>query len=296
MPGMLLDRPLAASVITALIYGLFLPARLNAHDFDPSYFVVAGTKHYDAASADPSLRSIRDGPGYDGQYYYRLAVEPFSRKPVDHGVAFDAPAHRQQRILYPVLAWLVSGGNPARVPAALILLNYAGLCAIGWLGGTLAVNAGRHALWGLTFSLYPGFIFSLSRDLTEIIASSFLMAGLLLMHRSQDRFSAACLTAAALARETTLVIPAAIVLREGFFRKNKKRTDDVVYYLIPLALYAAWRTYLHKAWTGFRDVRIFDGAIGRPFSGLYDLWHRAIAMPGRETILWCAETVCSAFL
>src|SRR5215467_16340829 len=123
------NRPLAASVATALIYGLFLLARLRAHDFDPSYFVTAGTRHYDPVSADPGLRSIRNGPGYDGQYYYRLAIEPFSRKPIDHGIAFDSPAHRQQRILYPLLAWLISAGKPTGVPAALILLNYAALCA-----------------------------------------------------------------------------------------------------------------------------------------------------------------------
>jgi hypothetical protein len=44
------------SALSAVAYGLFLLARLHAHGFDASYFVVAGTDHYDRASADPSLR------------------------------------------------------------------------------------------------------------------------------------------------------------------------------------------------------------------------------------------------
>src|SRR5215467_2877855 len=206
----LLDRPVVASALSGFVYGLFLLARLHAHGFDASYFVVAGTDHYDRASADPSLRSIRSGAGYDGQYYYRLAIEPFSRKLVDHGIAFNTPAYRQQRILYPLLAWIASAGNPTWVPVVLILLNYIGLCAIAWISGAFAMAAGRHALWGLAFSFYPGFIFTLSRDLTEIVASSLLLAGLLLLHQSRNGFSALCFTLAVLARETTLIMSVAI--------------------------------------------------------------------------------------
>jgi hypothetical protein len=292
----MLDRPFMASALAAAVYGLFLLARLYTHGFDASYFVVAGTDHYDSASADPSLRSIRPGAGYDGQYYYRLAIEPFSRRLVDHGIAFNMPAYRQQRILYPLLAWIASAGNPARVPVVLILLNYIGLCAIAWIGGTFAMAASRHSLWGFAFSLYPGFIFTLSRDLTEIVASSLLLAGLLRLHQSRNGFSVICLTLSVLARETTLIVPVAILVRKVLSYPKASKRRDVLLHTIPIVVYATWRAYLRWAWTGVRDIPIFGGAIGLPFGGLTNLWFRAIANPESSLVIWCAETCLLAFL
>lgn len=285
------NRPLVPTTLTALIYGLFLFARLAAHDFEPSYFVVVGTNRYDASSAHASLRALRNGEGYDGQFYYRLAIEPFSKKSVDHGISFDAPAYRQQRILYPILAWILSAGNPAWVPVALIILNYIGLWLIAWLGASLAISAGRHALWGVAFSLYPGFTFTLSRDLTEIVASTFFLAGLLFVRRSCHRGSATCLSLAVLARETTLVVSVAMMVKCAFAPTiaHEKR-HHAWYYAVPIVLYAAWRAYLHSTWAGFPDVRVFGGAIGAPFYGLADLWDRAFATPTRLLVVWCMET------
>jgi hypothetical protein len=278
--------------LTAVIYGVFLFARLAAHDNEPSYFVVAGSNYYDRVSADSTLRSIRQGDGYDGQFYYRLAIDPFSSKSTDHGVSFDAPAYRQQRILYPLLAWAASAGKADRVPAALIAVNYVGLCAIAWLGALLAIDLDRHPLWGVAFSLYPGFIFTLSRDLTEIVSSAFLLAGLLLARRSRPGVSATCLSLAALARETTLVLPIGLLLTAIFdpaVRSGRWRRAG--YYAIPLVLYTAWRSYLHVKWAGSVDVRVLGGAIGVPFSGVTHLLYRAFNAPDRLSIVWFAE-VC----
>jgi hypothetical protein len=291
-----LARPFISSALTAIIYGVFLLARLHVHGFDPSYFVVAGTDHYDKASADPGLRSIRDGAGYDGQYYYRLAIEPFSRKLVDHGIAFAMPSYRQQRILYPLLVWIASAGNPAWVPVVLIFLNYIGLCVIAWVAGAFALSVGRHVLWGLAFSLYPGFIFTLSRDLTEIVASSLLLGGMVLMHQSHHRLSATCLSLSVLARETTLIFPAVVLVRMVLSQSKARDRRDGLFYAIPLGMYAGWRLYLRWVWGGFQDLRIFGGAIGLPFAGVFDLWSRAVATPSLSLVIWCAETCLLAAL
>jgi hypothetical protein len=285
------NRPVAAILLSAAIYGVFLLARLRAHDFEPSFFVVAGTDQYDAASSHPSLRSLRDGGGYDGQFYYRFAIDPFSRRKVDHGISLDAPAYRQQRILYPVLAWLASAGDPARVPAALIVVNYIGLLLIAWLGALSAIRVGRHALWGLAFSLYPGFIFTLSRDLTEIVAAVFLLAGLHCLHKSWHWAAAVCLTCAVLTRETTLLVAAALAITSVVDRRRAEGQRAYVWlYLMPVLIYAAWRIYLRSVWAGFRDVAIFGEALGPPFLGLADLWSRAFAAPDRLLLVWCLET------
>src|SRR5262249_21275645 len=155
-----------------------------------------------------------------------------------------------------------SAGNPRRVPVVLILLNYIGLSALAWIGGAFAIAAGRHALWGLAFSLYPGFIFTLSRDLTEIIASSLLLAGLLLLHQSRNGFSVMCLTLAALARETTLIMSVAILATKALSYPKGSKRRDVLLHVIPVVVFAIWRAYVRSVWSGVRDIPIFGGAIG----------------------------------
>lgn len=51
------------------------------------------------------------------------------------GVSLDHPSYRQQRILYPLSVYVVSLGQAAWVPSALILVNLAGLAVLGGLGG-----------------------------------------------------------------------------------------------------------------------------------------------------------------
>src|SRR5205085_10461732 len=57
--------------------------------------------------------------GYDGQYCYVLARDPWHR----HSAYLDIPAYRHARILYPALAWLGRVAAPRLLLWALPLLN-----------------------------------------------------------------------------------------------------------------------------------------------------------------------------
>jgi hypothetical protein len=175
----------------------------------PSAFVMAGDGSCDPKRVPPSLTVEPHSLGYDGQFYYRLALDPFLTQPTDHGVQLPNPPYRQQRLLYPLVVWLLSLGRPSLVPAALILVNFLALCLLGWAGGAYSQSLGRHALWGVTFALYPGFLLSLSRDLTEVLEVSLLLSGLLLLRRERHFLAALLLALAVLAREMALVVVAA---------------------------------------------------------------------------------------
>lgn len=72
--------------------------------------------------------------GYDGQFYYRFALDPFSNQKRVQGLSVDRPAWRQQRILLPLLTWFVARGDPeltANVLLAINLLSVAGLTLVG---------------------------------------------------------------------------------------------------------------------------------------------------------------------
>lgn len=94
-----------------IAYAAFIAVRLAAHSWDVSYFVTAGDEMTNPKDAPKDLYIARDSPGHDGQFYYRLALDPITNKVMDYGVTLDLPAYRHQRILYPGVTNLSSLGN-----------------------------------------------------------------------------------------------------------------------------------------------------------------------------------------
>ena len=113
-----------------------------------------------------------------GKFDYRLALDPADLHRTAFGITMDAP-FRVQRIGYPALAWMVSAGETPWVPVALVAVNVLALGAVGLAGGTLARDAGRHALWGLLLAGYFGFFMSVGNDLTEPVAAACLLGGII---------------------------------------------------------------------------------------------------------------------
>ena len=94
-----LDHPACAFALTLLVYTLFVAHQLSLVHFDASRFVVAGDFFCDTAKTPPSLHVLPDSAGYDGQFYYRLALNPWSDQREEYGIRLDAPTTRSSRIL-----------------------------------------------------------------------------------------------------------------------------------------------------------------------------------------------------
>ncbi|HWJ98772.1 MAG TPA: hypothetical protein VNQ33_11475, partial [Acidimicrobiales bacterium] len=135
--------PAAGGLALAL---LFAGALLVRAEGDPSLLVHAGAPctTVDAlpalSSCDASVADIDEaaigalGQGgargsltvqdadqaFDGQFFYRLGVSPWSTDDRVAGVQDDLPSLRNARWGYGALAWAVSGGDPDLVPWALI--------------------------------------------------------------------------------------------------------------------------------------------------------------------------------
>lgn len=191
----------------------FLLVRLAvaAHG-DITELVLAGRSFVDPALA-PSGLHVFSGSGYDGQFYYRLALDPAALGLRGHGIRLDN-LFRLQRIGYPVMVWLASAGRPTLVPEAMVGVNLAALSLLGVCGGVLARMGRRHALWGLLLAGYFGYLLSLGRDLTEITAAVATAAGLLALRRPRPVLAALALTAAVLTRETAMVVVGAVALAD----------------------------------------------------------------------------------
>lgn len=245
------DRPLIVLCLTGLLYGGYIVQRLERYGGDVTAFIVAGDKFVEPEQLDrPLLTQGRSG--YDGQFYYALAMNPLPEIRTVRGVSIDQPAYRQQRILYPLLVWILSlGGRPWLVAEMMVLVNWAALCWLGWLGAVYARTLGRHALLGLVVPLFPGFLMSLSRNLTEIVETAFLCAALVAYARHRHGRASLYLGLAVLGKETALVTVAAAGVCFGLSLLARTFRPRWHLMALPAFFYAAWQAQIRYTWGRF---------------------------------------------
>ena len=258
-----------------------------------------GTVYGDPARVPRGVWVFRGSTGYDGQFYYRMALDPANLHKTAFGITMDA-SYRFMRIGYSALAWALSGGQHALVPYALVAINVAALGALGYLGGLLARQAGRHALWGLLLAGYFGLMDSLSRDLTEPLGALCLVAGIYAYRRRHPLLAAAAFAAGVLTRETVLIVPMALGLARVIqvARRAARPGAADAAWLVPVAVFAAWQGVV-KAATGAFPI-LSDGGknAGRPLSAAYHAVVHNCAHPGTPVpgapgavVIWDIEFV-----
>ena len=275
-----LNRPAAAGLIALAGWAAFVAARLAgwAHG-QLSLFIQSGTYYSHPALMFPRIHHVR-GTGYDGQFYYRFAVNPFNWHPTAYGITIDHP-YRYTRIGYSVAAWLLSGGGHGRLlPAVLVLANLACVAAMGWLGAVFARDAGRHALWGLLFAAYFGLVVSVGRDTSEPLADACLLGGLLAYRRSRYPLAAALVSYAVFTNEPTLVLPVALaVTRLWQLRRGRGRRRVT---LGPPDLVWAAPGLLYPLLQGVQWLAVHGPAGGAADAAANLTWPLAALVPGLE--------------
>jgi hypothetical protein len=160
---------------------------------------------YDPTYRYPPNHDAPNGTGFDGQYSYFIAVDPpKARFYIDASEA----SYRYTRILYPMVARALAIGQAPLIPYTLLLVNW---LAMGL--GTFALAAwlrrrGTSPWWSLIYGLYPGFLVSMQRDLTEPLAYALVAVAIYCFDFAGRRrllWAGVAFSLAALAREVTLV-------------------------------------------------------------------------------------------
>jgi hypothetical protein len=272
---------LALSVV--LLYGALVFVHLRNFGGDPSAFIAAGDQYVDAAKLPSPILIKHKSAGYDGEFYYRLALDPFTGKRTADGITLDNPATRGARIGYPLLAWAASLGHPAFLPWAMIALNLAGLAAITLLATGLATSHGLPAWRGIIVPLYPGFTLTLVRDTTEIVATAAALAALACAMRQRYWLAAAMLSCAVITRETTLFYLAGFGI-VALFRSLRQRrwSRQLVPLAIPAIVFGVWQTFIAWYW-GASSYSGTSQNLGVPLEGFIQYiageWRQLLIVP-----------------
>ena len=217
-------RPILA---TAAGYALFTLLGLALHGWTPLWFVWIGERWSDGV--------IGGRTGYDGQFVYYLVRDGWAAIP-----HLDAPAYRMSRILYPLLAGLLSGRDPQWAPWAMLAINYAAVIA-----GTAVVARWMAARdltpwWALVYPACAGTLFAYSRDCTEPLAYALAAAGTVAWIEGRPGRAWLLFALAPLARETTALFPLGLAAAALAQRRGLAATALAVS-LLPVQ---AWQLYV----------------------------------------------------
>lgn len=244
------DRPVVPGSIALLTALAFVLARRQLWaQGDISRFILVG-RHFATPSQLPPHVALAPTYGYDGQFYYRLALNPVNFSHIAYGIRVDPP-YRYMRIGYPWLTWLVSFGQHVLVPVMLVVINVVAIGAMGYFGGMFARQGGRHALAGLVLPAYFGLLTSLSRDTAEPLAAACLLGGLLAIRARRPVLAGLLLAYGALTRESIMVAVAALAIVDviGVIRRRRpvRPGRDDVAWALPTAAFVAWQVVVKLA-------------------------------------------------
>jgi len=269
-PG--LNRPIVPAVIAFLGWLGFALARWQIWAKGHlSLFILAGHTYTHRAQLPRGLLLVPSA-GYDGQFYYRLALDPVNWNKTAFGITMDQ-SYRYTRIGYPVLAWLVSLGQHQLVPIALVVINLLGVAAMAFLGGMFARESGRHALWGLAFAAYFGLVISVGRDTAEPLAEACMLGGLLAYRWSKPVLATCLFAVGAVTRETILLAPAAIAVTRlvAMARRRARPGLADLTWVVPACLYGVLEIAVHFVVKGeFPLLASGNRNLAVPFTAMVD--------------------------
>ena len=225
---------------------------LASSDWDALELARLGTRY---AEGDPE-----GSAGYDGQFAYYIALD---LRPKVVSARLDVPAYRYQRILYPLLARLASGGRAEAIPWALLGVNLAAHAAGAWLVSELLAQRGVARGYALTYGLWVGFVYAVRLDLNEPLAYALVAGGLWAWARGKVWTSALLYGLALFAKETTLIFFAAQCLACLLAGRLRQLARMAAAGLGPFLLFQAW-LYLQFGSPGLSS----GGDLATPFEVL----------------------------
>ncbi len=281
MSRALFEATIAAAAV-ALFYGLFMQALLVTYDHNYSGFLQIGSKFADRVpflNDRPDLkRQLRmgTGAGYDGQFVYSMAFDPFllafKDNPVRYRDVVDAPPYRYGRIGFSLLTRLFSGDRPEGYSETMVWTIIGASFVGSLLLAMMAQQCGYSPAWGMLYVLVPGFVQSLHVALPEAIAAVGLIGGYWFITRQQFWWAAVLLGGSLLVRETGIIFVLALVLWQAWRARNHRAAMVLATSTLPVIawrLYVGWRLFPDFKWEAF----FFNPKnTGVPLAGILDMW------------------------
>jgi hypothetical protein len=204
---------------------------------------------------------LQDSVGYDGQFYYYIAHDPFILGQFYGHI--DSPAYRYQRLIYPLTVRLMSFGQSALIPWMMVIVNLFTVLLGTWLVTLILRNFGLSPWYSLFYASLWGFLLSLLRSLPEPLAITFVVGAVFFYFKGKIISQAIALSLAALTQETTLLVSLAFFL----YWLGKKNFRNLLFMLLPPLVYLLWQLYIFSHFHMFSYIGGTHN-FGLPFLGI----------------------------
>lgn len=174
---------------------------------------------------------IFESGGYDGQFYYYVAMDPFLNK------GYFKNAYRQQRILYPLTARLLAFGKENLLPYTLYIVNLIAL-AIGMYFFILILRQySVNPMWSLLYGLSPPSIMTIQYDLPSPLSISLIIIAVYFYTNRRIFLTTVFMALSFLAREDSIVILIPLLVWDYQCNRQWKRVGLLVGCLLPFFLW-----------------------------------------------------------
>ncbi len=252
---------------TIFLISLFTLIRLFNANYNESFFIVAGSDFVDSnLTLTPIL--VQKGQGYDGQFFYKYAINPFNFDGFKYGVRVDLPNYRMQRIGYPLFVWLIAFGNCKLIPFSLIITNVLAFIGIIFFSIKIVTLYKANLIYSLIPLLFCGLYMSLSRNLSEVF-ELFCFSGCIYYFIVKKPINFSFFTSITLlTRETSIIAIAPLIFFSIFYVfKNNGKLINILFYLIPITIMLSWKIIIQF---NVLNSEITDGYnhLGFPFYGI----------------------------
>lgn len=250
-----------ACVLGTLLIATLVPYRGN----------VTSLFHMDDVLRAPEMPAgfvILDQPAYDGAQYYRIArrVPDFFRPAEWDSIAADLPrAYGYQRMLLPVIAFMLSMGNVAALPFAFLAINSASLLLAAWL---FLRRWPHHPLAAAALALGPAATvsmhFMLAEPLTILLVTAFLVR--FTARASLGWTEALLLSLLVLSREVNVVFVAVL----GAYLIGTRQWKNIPWLVPSATAFLAWHLWIYAV---FGDIPFLEsgGKSALPFTAMFAL-------------------------
>jgi hypothetical protein len=217
-----------------------------------------------ARTIDPEFRTA-PGNGYDGQFYWGVAVDPLATGSVHH--AFDKASYRYGHPLFGWVGWLFSAGQPQAVPAVLAIAGIISLFVAAATAASLGIGRGRFGWEGLFVALNPGLVYAAAHELAEPLATALLLGAFSAVVRRRTVTTWVLLALLPLAKEQLVLVLLAVCVWELRERRPKRAAIFATASIPALA----WWTYARIVFGAWFTTG--TTALGFPFFG----WERSFS-------------------
>lgn len=176
-----------------------------------------------------------DKGGYDGQFYYYVAMNPFLEK------GYFKNAYRYQRILYPLLARYLAFGKENLFQYTFYLVNLIALAAGMYFFILILRQYSLHPAWSLFYGLSPASIMTVQYNLPSPVSMALIIAAVYFYTNRRIFLTTFLMALSFLTREDSIMVLLPLLIWDYQCNKKSGRIFLLASCLIPFFL---WQLFI----------------------------------------------------